>query len=93
MKKKTIMLWLLCLFTGMPMGVTADTMEYTLSFSPSDYEYIYVGRNVTTRKPIGNVAVGYGKTISLKAQKGVYIKNGFTNPLGSTFEIDIDRAE
>ena len=57
------------------------------------YQYIHVGRNVTDKKPVGNVTVGSGKTVTLKAQKGVYIKNGFTNPLGSTFEIDIDRAE
>ena len=54
-----------------------------------EYQYIYVGRNVTDKKPTGNVVVSQGKTVTLKAQKGVYIKNGFTNPLGSTFEIDI----
>ena len=57
------------------------------------YQFIHVGRNVTDKKPVGNVTVGSGKTVTLKAQKGVYIKNGFTNPLGSTFEIDKDRAE
>jgi hypothetical protein len=57
--------------------------------SDGEYQCIYIGRNVTTRKPIGNVAVVSGKTVSLKAKREVYIKNGFTSPLGSTFEIDI----
>ena len=89
MRKKTITLWLLCLFAVLPMGATADTMEYTLSFSPSDYEYIYVGRNVTTKEDIGNVTVKQGSSLKLKANKEIMIKNGFSVESGGTFEMDI----
>ena len=92
-------LWLLCLFTAMPFGAKAQrTLEYSLAFSKTDFSFQSLNGDTsfitsTNKKPFGNVTVGSGKTVTLKAQKGVYIKNGFTNPLGSTFEIDIDRAE
>ena len=95
-------LWLLCLCTAMPFGAKAQrTLEYSLAFSKTDFSFQSLNGDTsfitsTDKKPVGNVSnvtVGSGKTVTLKAQKGVYIKNGFTNPLGSTFEIDIDRAE
>ena len=88
-------LWLLCLCTAMPFGAKAQrTLEYSLAFSKTDFSFQSLNGDTsfitsTDKKPFGNVTVGSGKTVTLKAQKGVYIKNGFTNPLGSTFEIDI----
>ena len=88
-------LWLLCLCTAMPFGAKAQrTLEYSLAFSKTDFSFQSLNGDTsfitsTDKKPVGNVTVGSGKTVTLKAQKGVYIKNGFTNPLGSTFEIDI----
>ena len=38
MRKTTIVLFLLCLFTGMPMGATPRTMTYSLSFANSDFQ-------------------------------------------------------
>ena len=99
MRKLNISLWLLCLCTAMPFGAKAQrTLEYSLAFSKTDFSFQSLNGDTsfitsTDKKPVGNVNVGPGKTVTLKAQKGVYIKNGFTNPLGSTFEIDIDRAE
>ena len=99
MRKLNISLWLLCLCTAMPFGAKAQrTLEYSLAFSKTDFSFQSLNGDTsfitsTDKKPVDNVTVGSGKTVTLKAQKGVYIKNGFTNPLGSTFEIDIDRAE
>ena len=99
MRKRNISLWLLCLCTAMPFGAKAQrTLEYSLAFSKTDFSFQSLNGDTsfitsTDKKTVGNVTVGSGKTVTLKAQKGVYIKNGFTNPLGSTFEIDIDRAE
>ena len=99
MRKLNISLWLLCLCTAMPFGAKAQrTLEYSLAFSKTDFSIQSLNGDTsfitsTDKKPFGNVSVGSGKIVTLKAQKGVYIKNGFTNPLGSTFEIDIDRAE
>ena len=66
----------------------------SLAFSKTDFSFQSLNGDTsfitsTDKKPVGNVTVGSGKIVTLKAQKGVYIKNGFTNPLGSTFEIDI----
>ena len=87
-------LWLLCLCTAMPFGAKAQrTLEYSLAFSKTDFSFQSLNGDTsfitsTDKKPVGNVTVGSGKIVTLKAQKGVYIKNGFTNPLGSTFELD-----
>ena len=94
MKQKYLLLYLLCLFTAMPFGAKAQrTLEYSLAFSKTDFSFQSLNGDTsfitsTNKKPFGNVTVGSGKTVTLKAQKGVYIKNGFTNPLGSTFELD-----
>jgi hypothetical protein len=54
------------------------------------YQYIHVGRNVTDKKPVGNVSVGSGKTVTLKANKEIMIKNGFSVESGGTFEMDVE---
>ena len=56
----------------------------------SNYDYIYVGRNVTSELSEGPVSVVSGKKLELKAKKGVMIKNSFEVSSGSEFIMDVE---
>ena len=96
MRKLNISLWLLCLFTAMPFGAKAQrTLEYSLAFSKTDFSFQSLNGDTsfitsTDKKPVGNVSVGSGKTVTLKVNKEIQIKNGFTVESGGTFEMDIN---
>ena len=88
-------LWLLCLCTAMPFGAKAQrTMEYSLAFSKTDFSFQSLNGDTsfitsTDKKPVDNVTVGSGKTVTLKANKEIQIKNGFTVESGADLEMDI----
>ena len=88
-------LWLLCLFTAMPFGAKAQrTLEYSLAFSKTDFSFQSLNGDTsfitsTDKKTVGNVSVGSGKTVTLKANKEIQIKNGFSCPSGAGFTLDI----
>jgi len=90
-------LWLLCLFTAMPFGAKAQrTLEYSLAFSKTDFSFQSLNGDTsfitsTDKKPVGNVSVGSGKTVTLKANKEIQIKNGFSVESGGTFEMDVEQ--
>ena len=90
-------LWLLCLFTAMPFGAKAQrTLEYSLAFSKTDFPFQSLNGDTsfitsTDKKPVGNVSVGSGKTVTLKANKEIQIKNGFSVESGGTFEMDVEQ--
>ena len=96
MRKLNISLWLLCLFTAMPFGAKAQrTLEYSLAFSKTDFSFQSLNGDTsfitsTDKKTVGNVSVGSGKTVTLKVNKEIQIKNGFTVESGGTFEMDIN---
>ena len=48
---------------------------------------IYAGKNVTIQKPQGNVIIRNGATLKLKAQKEVFLENGFEVEVGGKLEI------
>ena len=64
--------------------INQDT-EYT-----TNYDYIYIGRNVTENKPQGKVVIISGNSLTLKAKKEIELKNSFEVPLGAEFSIDIE---
>ena len=88
-------LWLLCLFTAMPFGAKAQrTLEYSLAFSKTDFSFQSLNGDTsfitsTDKKPVDNVTVGSGKTVTLKANKEIEIRNSLEVPLGAEFEMDI----
>ena len=90
-------LWLLCLCTAMPFGAKAQrTLEYSLAFSKTDFSFQSLNGDTsfitsTDKKPVGNVSVGSGKTVTLKANKEIQIKNGFSVESGGTFEMDVEQ--
>ena len=94
--KTTNALWLLCLFTAMPFGAKAQrTLEYSLAFSKTDFSFQSLNGDTsfitsTDKKPVGNVTVGSGKTVTLKVNKEIMIKNGFSVESGGTFEMDVE---
>ncbi|MBP3765099.1 MAG: hypothetical protein J6H19_04885 [Bacteroidaceae bacterium] len=96
MRKLNISLWLLCLCTAMPFGAKAQrTLEYSLAFSKTDFSFQSLNGDTsfitsTDKKPVGNVTVGSGKTVTLKAKKEIELKNSFEVPLGAEFSIDIE---
>ena len=96
MRKLNISLWLLCLCTAMPFGAKAQrTLEYSLAFSKTDFSFQSLNGDTsfitsTDKKPVGNVTVGSGKTVNLKANKEIMIKNGFSVESGGTFEMDVE---
>ena len=49
---------------------------------------IYAGKNVTTQKPQGDVIIRNGATLKLKAQKEVFLENGFEVENGGILEIN-----
>jgi len=51
----------------------------------------YAHDTSTDKKPVGNVSVGSGKTVTLKANKEIMIKNGFSVESGGTFEMDVEQ--
>ena len=89
-------LWLLCLFTAMPFGAKAQrTLEYSLAFSKTDFSFQSLNGDTsfitsTDKKPVGNVTVGSGKTVTLKANKEIEIRNSFEVPLGAELIIDVE---
>ena len=95
MRKRNISLWLLCLCTAMPFGAKAQrTLEYSLAFSKTDFSFQSLNGDTsfitsTNKKTVGNVSVGSGKTVTLKAKKEIQIKNGFSCPSGAGFTLDI----
>lgn len=78
------------LFT--PFKTTKYIQNETISENTmySGYDYIRVGRNVDITKPLGNVVVNSGKSLNLKANKEIEIRNNFEVPLGAEFILDID---
>ena len=95
MRKLSISLWLLCLCTAMPFGAKAQrTLEYSLAFSKTDFSFQSLNGDTsfitsTDKKPFGNVSVSSGKSLILKANKEIQIKNGFTVESGADLEMDI----
>ena len=95
--KTTNALWLLCLFTAMPFGAKAQrTLEYSLAFSKTDFSFQSLNGDTsfitsTDKKPVGNVSVGSGKTVTLKVNKDIMIKNGFSVESCGTFEMDVEQ--
>lgn len=51
---------------------------------------IYAGHNVTTQKPQGDVIIQNGATLKLKAQKEVFLENGFEVENGGVLEVNIN---
>ena len=96
MRKLNISLWLLCLCTAMPFGAKAQrTLEYSLAFSKTDFSFQSLNGDTsfitsTDKKPFGNVVVNSGKSLNLKANKEIEIRNNFEVPLGSEFSIDVE---
>ena len=92
---KTI-LWLLCLFTAMPFGAKAQrTLEYSLAFSKTDFSFQSLNGDTsfitsTDKKPVGNVNVGSGKTVTLKANKEIEIRNNIEVQSGAELIIDVE---
>ena len=80
----------------MPFGAKAQrTLEYSLAFSKTDFSFQSLNGDTsfitsTDKKPVGNVSVGSGKTVTLKANKEIMIKNGFSVESGAEFEMDIN---
>ena len=89
-------LWLLCLFTAMPFGAKAQrTLEYSLAFSKTDFSFQSLNGDTsfitsTDKKPVGNVTVGSGKTVNLKANKEIEIRNNIEVQSGAEFIIDVE---
>ena len=66
----------------------------SLAFSKTDFSFQSLNGDTsfitsTDKKPVGNVTVGSGKTVNLKANKEIQIKNGFIVESGVDFEMDI----
>ena len=89
-------LWLLCLCTAMPFGAKAQrTLEYSLAFSKTDFSFQSLNGDTsfitsTDKKPFGNVSVSSGKSLILKANKEIEIRNSFEVPLGAELIIDVE---
>ncbi|MBR0072706.1 MAG: hypothetical protein IJP95_02610, partial [Bacteroidales bacterium] len=49
---------------------------------------IYAGKNVTSSKPHGDVIIRNGAKLTLKAQKSVYLEQGFEVEQGGKLEIN-----
>ena len=49
---------------------------------------IYAGNSVTTQKPQGDVIIRNGATLKLKAQKNVFLENGFEVENGGVIEVN-----
>ena len=96
MRKLNISLWLLCLCTAMPFGAKAQrTLEYSLAFSKTDFSFQSLNGDTsfitsTDKKPVGNVNVGPGKTVTLKANKEIEIRNNFEVSSDSEFIMDVE---
>ena len=96
MRKLNISLWLLCLCTAMPFGAKAQrTLEYSLAFSKTDFSFQSLNGDTsfitsTDKKPVGNVNVGSGKTVTLKANKEIEIRNNIEVQSGAEFIIDVE---
>ena len=96
MRKLNISLWLLCLCTAMPFGAKAQrTLEYSLAFSKTDFSFQSLNGDTsfitsTDKKPVGNVNVGSGKTVTLKANKEIEIRNNIEVQSGAEFSLDIE---
>ena len=54
-------------------------------------KYNYAHDKTTDKKPVGNVSVSSGKSLILKANKEIMIKNGFSVESGGTFEMDVEQ--
>jgi peptide subunit release factor 1 (eRF1) len=52
--------------------------------------YIQKGKKYINKYPPRNVVVSSGKTVTLKANKEIMIKNGFSVESGGTFEMDVE---
>ena len=78
------------LFT--PFKTTKYIQNETISENTSHtgYDYIKVGRNVDITKPFGNVVVSSGKSLILKANKEIEIRNNFEVSSGSEFIMDVE---
>ena len=78
------------LFT--PFKTTKYIQNETISENTlhTGYDYIKVGRNVDITKTFGNVVVSSGKTVTLKANKEIEIRNSFEVPLGAELIIDVE---
>ena len=50
----------------------------------------YAHDTSTGKKPVGNVVISSGKSLNLKANKEIMIKNGFSVESGGTFEMDVE---
>ena len=89
-------LWLLCLCTAMPFGAKAQrTLEYSLAFSKTDFSFQSLNGDTsfitsTDKKPVGNVTVGSGKTVTLKANKEIEIRNNIEVQSGAELIIDVE---
>ena len=89
-------LWLLCLCTAMPFGAKAQrTLEYSLAFSKTDFSFQSLNGDTsfitsTDKKTVGNVAVGSGKTVNLKANKEIEIRNNIEVQSGAELIIDVE---
>ena len=96
MKQKYLLLYLLCLFTAMPFGAKAQrTLEYSLAFSKTDFSFQSLNGDTsfitsTDKKPVGNVNVGSGKTVTLKANKEIEIRNNIEVQAGAELIIDVE---
>ena len=78
------------LFT--PFKTTKYIQNETISENTSHtgYDYIKVGRNVDITKPFGNVSVSSGKSLNLRANKEIEIRNSLEVETGAEFSIDIE---
>ena len=90
-------LWLLCLCTAMPFGSKAQrTLEYSLAFSKTDFSFQSLNGDTsfitsTDKKPFGNVSVSSGKSLILKANKEIEIRNNIEVQSGAEFIIDVEQ--
>ncbi|MBP3764365.1 MAG: hypothetical protein J6H19_01110, partial [Bacteroidaceae bacterium] len=78
------------LFT--PFKTTKYIQNETISENTSHtgYDYIKVGRNVDITKPFGNVVVSSGKSLNLKANKEIEIRNNIEVQSGAELIIDVE---
>ena len=78
------------LFT--PFKTTKYIQNETISENTlhTGYDYIKVGRNVDITKPFGNVSVSSGKSLNLRANKEIEIRNSLEVETGAEFSIDIE---
>ena len=78
------------LFT--PFKTTKYIQNETISENTlhTGYDYIKVGRNVDITKPFGNVVVSSGKSLMLKANKEIEIRNNIEVQSGAEFIIDVE---